>query len=135
MMKPHCINEETIGAINEAPIDAIIVPKNPPSYFFDSCFTISVAPSINRPESSGHFTILIISSISSYEMNNVNPFPALTAPYPLVFLSNLFNTGDDPLVANSDKISFAKRTSRPNNAFLSKLLIILPNALPRNPSG
>ena len=88
MMKPHCINEETIGAINEAPIDAIIVPKNPPSYFFVSCFTISVAPSINRPESSGHFTILIISSISSYEMNNVNPFPALTAPFSFKFIQH-----------------------------------------------
>ena len=62
-----CTNEEAIAAINEAAIDAIIVPK---SYllFFISCFTVSVAPSINRPNFSSDFTTLITSSISSFEI-------------------------------------------------------------------
>ena len=30
--------------------------------------------------------ILIISLISSFEMSKVNPFPALTSPFPLIFL-------------------------------------------------
>ena len=50
------------------------------------CFlTVSVAPSsINRSDFSSDSTILIISSISSF-------FSALTAPCPLIFLSNLSN--------------------------------------------
>ena len=71
-----CINQEAIGAINEA---AIIAPKNPPSCFFISCFTVSVVPAIKRPGFSSDFTILMISSTSSFEMNKVNPFSALTA--------------------------------------------------------
>ena len=51
-----CINEETIGAINEAAIGAIIAPRNSPFCFLISCFTASVAPSINRPDFSGDFT-------------------------------------------------------------------------------
>ena len=46
-----CINEEAICAINEAAISAIMVTRNPPSSFFTSCATVSVAPSNNRPES------------------------------------------------------------------------------------
>ena len=41
-------------------------------------------------------------------MNNVNPFPALTAPFPLIFLSNLSNTDEVALVANLGKTSLAK---------------------------
>ena len=40
-------------------------------------------------ESSNDFIILII-LISSFKINKVNPFPALTAPFPLFLLSNLF---------------------------------------------
>ena len=48
-------------------------------------FSVSVAPSsINRSDFSSDSTILIISSISSF-------FSALTAPCPLIFLSNLSN--------------------------------------------
>ena len=55
-----CINEEAIGAINEAAISVIIAPRNPPSCFFISCFTASVAPSSNRSDFSIYSTILII---------------------------------------------------------------------------
>ena len=81
-----CTNEEAIGAINEASIGAIIAPGNSPSGFYIPCFTVSVTPSINRPDFSSDSTILIISPISSFEMNKMNPFPALTAPAPLIFL-------------------------------------------------
>ena len=57
---------------------------------FISFFTVSVLPSINTPESSNDFMILIISFISSFEINKVNTFLALTDPFPLIFLSNLF---------------------------------------------
>ena len=45
-----CINEEVIVVINKAAIGAIIVPENRPSCFFISVFTVSIAPSINRPD-------------------------------------------------------------------------------------
>ena len=57
---------------------------------FISYFTVSVIPSINIFESSNHFIILIIPFISSFEINKVNPFPALKAPFPLNFLSIFF---------------------------------------------
>ena len=63
-----CINEEAIGAINEAATGVIIAPGNLPAcFFFVSYFTVSVALSINRPDFSSDSTILIISSISSFE--------------------------------------------------------------------
>ena len=45
-----CINKEAIGAINEVSIAAIITERYSPSSFFTSCFTFSLAPSINRPD-------------------------------------------------------------------------------------
>ena len=80
-----CINEEAIGAINEAAVGAITEGRNPPFCFFISYFTVSLAPSINRPDFSYDSAILIISSISSFETNKVNPLPALTAPCPVIF--------------------------------------------------
>ena len=70
------------------------------------------------------FTVIFqkISSISLFDINKVNPFPALAATFPLIFLSNLFNT-------NLSKISLAKETSTSNTHFLFKL----PNDLPRDP--
>ena len=56
------INKESISAINEAAIGAIKAGKTPPVCVFISCFTISVTPSINRPEFSSDFTIILISS-------------------------------------------------------------------------
>ena len=80
-----CINEEAVVAINEAAIGDIIAPRNPPSFFI-SCFSVSTVPSIKTPDFSSDYTILIISSISSFEINNVNRFPALTAPLALIFV-------------------------------------------------
>ena len=61
-------------------------------FFFISPFTVLVTPSINRPESSSHFMILIISFTSSFEMNKVNPFTAVATHFPLLLLSNLLTT-------------------------------------------
>ena len=122
-----CINEEAIGAINDAAIGAIIALQNPSSCFFISCFTVSVKPSVNKPESSRDLIILIISFISSFEMNKKNLFPDLTAPPSLILLSNLPNI-DEFLVANLDKISLSKGAARSISAFLP-----LPIMLPRNP--
>ena len=74
------INEEPISAIDEAVIGAIIAQDI--HLIFISCFTISVAPSIYRPDLSSDSTVLITSSLSSFELNKVNPFPALTASCP-----------------------------------------------------
>ena len=57
-----CVNEEAIDTINEAAIVAIIAGRNWPSCFFVSCFTVSLAPSINRPEFSSDSAILIYRS-------------------------------------------------------------------------
>ena len=80
-----CINEEAIGAINETAIGAIIAWRNSPSCFFILCFTVLLAPSINRPDFSNDFTISIMSSRSSFEINKVNPPVVLTAPCPFFF--------------------------------------------------
>ena len=50
--------------------------------------------------------ILIISCISAFEINKVNPFPALTAPFPLILLSNLFIAFEAKLLTNPGKLSF-----------------------------
>ena len=82
--------EEITSCTNEAAKGGNKAPRNPPSLFFISCFTVSVTQSINTPESSNDFIILIISFISSFEINKINPLPALPAPFPLIFQSNLF---------------------------------------------
>ena len=84
--------EEIIGCTTKAAKGANKAARNSPSCSFILCFTASVTPSINTAESSNNFTILIISSISSLEMNKLNPFPALTTPFPLVLLSNLLHS-------------------------------------------
>ena len=68
--------------------------------FFISCFTVSVPPSINIPEYSNGLMILIISFISSFEINKVNYFPSVTAYFPLIFVSNLFITFEVKLITN-----------------------------------
>ena len=49
--------------------------------------------------------ILIISSISSFKVNKVNPFSALEAPIPLIFLSILFFAFEAKLLTDPDKLS------------------------------
>ena len=41
---------------------------------------------VNTPEFSRDFMILIISSISSFEMTKMIPLTALTIPFPLIFI-------------------------------------------------
>ena len=74
--------------------------KKPTFMFFIASFNVSVAPSLNKRESSSSFTIMITSSISSFEMNNLNLFPVLTASYPPTFDSKSFTTDDVAFVAN-----------------------------------
>ena len=81
-----CVNKEAVGGINEANINVIIALRNLPSCFFISCFTVSVAPSVNKPDFSSSYKILIISSISSFEINKVNPFLLLQLFSHLFFL-------------------------------------------------
>ena len=45
-------------------------------------------------------------------MNKVNPFPVLTAPFPLIFLSNLFIAFEAKLLTNPGKLSLAKGIAR-----------------------
>ena len=71
-------------------------------FFFVSSFTVSVTPTINTLESSNYF-IIFISFISSFEINKVNSFPTLKAPFPLIFLSNLFNALEVKLLTNPGK--------------------------------
>ena len=101
--------EEITVCTNEAANAANKATRNPPSCFFISCFNVSVTPSINTPESSNYFMILIISFVSSFVINEVNPFPALTAPFSLIFLSNLVIVFEVKLLTNPGKLSLAKR--------------------------
>ena len=98
-------------------------------YLGIASFTVSVTTSINTPESSSDFIILITSFISSFDINKVNAFPGLTAPFPLIFLSNLFIGREFKLLANPDKLSLVKGIAVFVSAFLPKL----PNQEPKDP--
>ena len=70
---------------------------------FNLCFIVSVTPSINAFESSNDFMILIISFLSLFEITKgAKP---LTAPFPLIFISNLFISFETKLLANLGKLS------------------------------
>ena len=87
---------------------------------------------INRTEFFSDLTFLITSSLSLFEMNQVNLLSALTAPHSLIFLSNLSNVDEVDSIAYLDKTSLATGTAWCISAFLLKFSIILPNVLPRN---
>ena len=91
-------------------------------------FNASVTPSINTPRSSNDFMILIISFISSFEINKVNPFPAFTAPFPLIFLSILFIAFEVKLLTNPGKFSLVKEIAM----FVSALFPKLRNQEPKD---
>ena len=78
--------EQITGSTTEAAKGVNKAPRNLPSCFLILCFTVSVTPSINIPESSNDLMILMKSFISSFEINKANHFPVLTAPVPLIFL-------------------------------------------------
>ena len=73
--------------------------------------------------------ILIISFLSSFKTNKVNPFPALTGPFPLIFLSNLFIAFEVKLLTNPGKLSLAKEIAMVVGVFFPKL----PNQEPKDP--
>ena len=97
--------------------------------FFILCFTVSVTPSINTPESFNDFMTLIISFISSFDINKVNLFPVLTAPFQLIFFSNLFIAFEVKFLTNPGKLSLAKGIVMFVIAFFPKL----PNQDPKDP--
>ena len=90
---------------------------------------VSVTLSINRPESSADSTILIISSISLFEMNEINTFAALITSHSLIFLSSLSITKEVVLAPNCGKIFLARGTAK----FFSSSLPNLSIMLSRNP--
>ena len=63
------------------------------------------------------------------EINKVNPFPALTAPFPLIFLSRLFVASEVKLFTNPGKLSLTKRIAILVSNFLPKLA----NEEPKDP--
>ena len=71
-------------------------------------FYFSVTPWINTPESSYDFTILIISFISSFERNKLNPFLSLAAPFPNIILWSLFIAFEVKFLNNPGALSLAK---------------------------
>ena len=73
--------------------------------------------------------ILMISFISSFEIQNVNTFPALTDTFPLIFLSNLFIAFEVKLVTNPGQLSLDNGIAMVVNAFFPKL----PNQEPKDP--
>ena len=109
--------ETVTGCTNEASNGANKDKKKMPSCLFILCFTVSVFLSIDASESSNNFMILIISFLSSFKINKVNLFPALTAPFPVIFLWNLFIPFEVKLLTNPDKLSLAKGVATFVSAF------------------
>ena len=72
--------------------------------------------------------ILIISFISSCEINKVNLFSALTALFPLIFLSSLFITLEFKFLTNPGKLSLAKGIA----IFVSTFFPKLPDQKPKH---
>ena len=68
-----------------------------------------MTPSNNTPESSNGFIILLISFNFSFQVNKVNPFPAVRTPFLLIFLSNLFIAFEVKLLPNPGRLYLAKR--------------------------
>ena len=83
--------------------------KKSTDLFFIWSFTVSVAPSINRPDFSNDSMILIILSIPSFEINKVNPLPALTTTSPLILFPSLSITFE---VAYLGKLFLVKGIAR-----------------------
>ena len=71
------------------------------------------------------FMTLIISLISLFKINKVNPFLALTVCFPIVFLSNLFIGFEAKLLTYPGELPLAKGIARSVITFLPKLSDIL----------
>ena len=68
--------------------------------------------------------------ISSFEINEANPFSTVTAPFRLNFLSNVFITFLVKLITNPGKLSLAKGIAIFVTAFFPKLSNQEPKDLP-----
>ena len=79
--------------------------------------TVSGNAKFLRKFSSGFITFIIL-FISLFEMKKVIPFPALTAPFPFIFLSNLLITLEMILLVNPDKLFLAKQIGTFASAFV-----------------
>ena len=90
--------------------------------------------SINTPEPSSDLIILIISFISSFEINKLTPLPALTAHFPHIFLPNLSITFgvafEAKLLTNTGMLSLAKGIAKYVMTYLSNFSPILPKLHP-----
>ena len=96
-----------------------------PCWFSISSFVVSVTPSLITLECSNNFVIFIISFISSFKINEVNPFPALTGPCPVIFLSNLFIAFEAKLFTNLGQLSLAKGIARSAITFYEVINVML----------
>ena len=67
------------------------------------------------------FMILIKFFIFSFKINKVNHFPALRAPFRLIFLLKLLIEVEVKLLTNPGKMSLANEIAISVNAFFSKL--------------
>ena len=70
---------------------------------------------------SNDFMVLIISFISSLEINKVIPFLYLRTIFPLISISNLFIAFEIKLLNNSDKLSVANGIASFSSVIFSKL--------------
>ena len=73
--------------------------------------------------------ILIILFILSFEINKINPFIALAAAFPLIFLLNLFIAFEAKWLTNPGKLSLAKGIA----IFFSVFYPKLPKEEPKDP--
>ena len=71
----------------------------------------------------------VLIKLQEIRLNKVNPFPALTAPFPLIILSNLFIAFEVRLLTNPGKLSLAKGIPICVSGFFPKL----PNQEPKDP--
>ena len=65
----------------------------------------------------------------SFEINKSNLFPGLTAPFPRIFIANLFIAFEAKLLTNSGKLSLAQLIA----TFVSDFLQKLANQEPKDP--
>ena len=105
--------EEITGSTIEVTYGALIACSNKSAFLFS--YFISL-------EFSSDLMILLISSMSFFELNKINLFPALTAPFPLIFLLNLFIVFEVKLLINAGKFYLAREKSTFVSAFLPELI-------------
>ena len=112
---PNLYTNEVAKGVNKA-------QKNPSSCNFISSFIVSITLAINTHKSSNDFMILIRSFTFFYfEINKLNPVPALTALSPLISHSNFFIVFEIKLLTNPGKLFLEKGIAKFVSAFFPKL--------------